>query len=289
MGIAEWEANEVQLANESERTPVLFVHGLWMLASSWQPWRGFFAKQGYATLAPGWPDDPATVEEGRAHPEVFAGKHIKMITDHYEEVARTLSRPPVIIGHSFGGLITQQLAGRGLAVASVAIDSAPFRGVLPLPFSALKGAFPVIGNPGNYRRQVMLTFEQFRYSFANAIDEREARELYDRYQVPGSGMPLFQAAFANVKPSTEAAVDSLNPDRGPMLLLTGDDDHIAPPAILRASFAKQKRNLSTTEMVEVPGRGHSLVFDSGWQDVAAIALGFVQRFASTSPNPANRE
>lgn len=278
MGIAEWEADEVRRANASGRPPVLFVHGLWMLASSWRLWREFFEDQGYATVAPGWPDDPATVEEARAHPEVFAGKHIRMITDHYEEVVRSLARPPAIIGHSFGGLITQQLAGRGVSVASVAIDSAPFRGVLPLPLSALKGAFPVIGNPGNYRRQVMLTFEQFRYSFANAIDEREARELYDRYPVPGSGMPLFQAAFANVKPSTEAAVDSLNPARGPMLMITGGDDHIAPPAILRASFAKQKRNSAPTEMAEIPGRGHSLVFDSGWQDVAAVAFGFIQRF-----------
>jgi non-heme chloroperoxidase len=279
MAIAAWEQAEVVRANATKRKPVVFVHGLWMLGASWQPWRDLFEENGYATIAPGWPDDPATVEEGRAHPETFAGKSIKQVTDHYEEVIRTLDQTPAIIGHSFGGLITQQLAGRGLSAASVAYDSAPFRGVLPLPFSALKSALPVIGNPANYKRSNSLTYKQFRYSFANAITEAEAKRLYAQYPVPGTSVTLFQAATANVNPKTEAIANTLNPKRGPLLIVTGERDHIAPPVIARASFKKQKQNtFAATEYVEIPGRGHSLVFDDGWRQVAEPALAFVKRF-----------
>jgi pimeloyl-ACP methyl ester carboxylesterase len=188
------ETQEISRANASGLPPVVFVHGLWMLASSWQPWRSFFEENGYATIAPGWPDDPETVAEARANPGVFAGKSVGQVTDHMAEVISALQHRPAVIGHSFGGLITQQLAGRGLATASVPIDSAPFRGVLPLPLSALRSALPVIGNPANYQRAVMLTYEQFRFSFTNAVGENEARRLYEAYPVAGSGIPLFQAA-----------------------------------------------------------------------------------------------
>ncbi|MDI5973745.1 alpha/beta hydrolase [Streptomyces sp. SL13] len=273
------ERQEIDRANASGLRPVVFVHGLWMLASSWQPWRALFEENGYTTLAPAWPDDPETVAEARAHPEVFAGKRVRQVTDHVAEVIAELGRRPVVIGHSFGGLITQQLAGRGLAAVSVPIDSAPFRGVLPLPFSALRSALPVLGNPANYRRSVTLTYEQFRYAFANAVSDSEARHLYDTYPVAGSGVPLFQAATANVNSRTEAKVDTANPRRGPMLLVTGERDHIAPRAIAEASFRKQQRNPGITELLEIPGRGHSLVFDSGWRDVAHEALGFVKQHA----------
>ena len=279
MTIAPWEQAEVSRANASKLKPVVFVHGLWMLGSSWQPWRDLFEENGYTTIAPGWPDDPISVAEGRANPARFAGKSIKQVTDHYEEIIHTLDQAPAIIGHSFGGLITQQLAGRGLAVASVAYDSAPFRGVLPLPFPALKSALPVIGNPGNYKKSNSLSYKQFRYAFANAITEAEAKSLYAEYPVPGTSVTLFQAATANVNPRTEAIANTLNPQRGPLLIVTGSLDHIAPPAIARASFAKQKRNKSAaTEYVVVPGRGHSLVFDSGWREAAQPALEFVKRF-----------
>ncbi|MDI5967076.1 alpha/beta hydrolase [Streptantibioticus silvisoli] len=273
------ERQEIDRANASGLRPVVFVHGLWMLASSWQPWRALFEENGYTTLAPAWPDDPETVAEARAHPEVFAGKRVRQVTDHVAEVIAELGRRPVVIGHSFGGLITQQLAGRGLAAVSVPIDSAPFRGVLPLPFSALRSALPVLGNPANYRRSVTLTYEQFRYAFANAVSDSEARHLYDTYPVAGSGVPLFQAATANVNSRTEAKVDTANPRRGPMLLVTGERDHIAPRAIAEASFRKQQRNPGITELLEIPGRGHSLVFDSGWRDVAHEALGFAKQHA----------
>jgi pimeloyl-ACP methyl ester carboxylesterase len=271
------EAQETGRANDSGLQPVVFVHGLWMLASSWQPWRSFFEDNGYATVAPGWPDDPQTIAQARANPEVFAGKSIRQVTDHMAEVISALQHQPAVIGHSFGGLITQQLAGRGLAAVSVPIDSAPFRGVLPLPLSALRSAFPVIGNPANYRRAVTLTYEQFRFSFANAVSENEARRLYEAYPVAGSGIPLFQAATANINPFTEAKVDSKNPRRGPMLIITGDKDHIAPHAIASASYKKQKRNCAATDIHEIPDRGHSLVFDSGWQDVAEAALAFIKK------------
>ncbi|MEY9841572.1 alpha/beta hydrolase [Streptacidiphilus sp. EB103A] len=279
MSLSAREQQEIDKANTSGLKPVVFVHGLWMLASSWQPWRALFEENGYSTLAPAWPDDPETVAEARAHPEVFAGKRVKQVTDHMAEAIAQLDQRPVVIGHSFGGLITQQLAGRGLAAASVPIDAAPFRGVLPLPFSALKSALPVIGNPANYRRSVTLTYEQFRYAFANAVSESEARYLYETYPVAGSGIPLFTAATANINPATEAKVDTANPRRGPMLLITGEKDHIAPRAIAEASYRRQKRNPVTTERREIPGRGHSLVFDSGWPDVAQAALDFAKQHA----------
>ena len=185
-----------------------------------------------------------------------------------------------MIGHSFGGLLTQTAAGRGLSAASVAIDPAPFRGVLPLPFSALKSSSPVLGNPRNRRRAVPLTYEQFRFAFANAVEEDEAKALYETYAVPAAGVPLFQAAAANLNPWTEAKVDSLNPRRGPLLIVSGEKDHTVPWAIANASFTRQKRNENVTEIVEIPGRGHSLTIDHGWREVADTALGFVRRFVS---------
>src|SRR5439155_21465094 len=202
------EQQEVDRANTQGKQPVVFVHGLWLLSSSWDNWRALFEEQGYTTLAPGWPDDPETVAEAIEDPEVFAHKRIKQVTVHYVDTIRQLRTKPAVIGHSFGGLIAQRLAGEGVAAATVAIDPAPFRGVLPLPLSALKSASPVLENPLNYGRAVPLTFEQFRFAFANAVDDDEAHELYETFSVPGSGAPLFQAATANLNPWTEARVDT---------------------------------------------------------------------------------
>ncbi len=219
------------------------------------------------------------MEEANRHPEVMAHKSVGQIADHYQDVITRLSMKPAVVGHSFGGLLTQILAGRGLSAVSVALDPAPFRGVLPLPLSALKSAAPVIGNPANHGRAIPLTYEQFRYAFANAVSEQEARELHATYAVPGSGVPLFQAATANLNPWTEDKVKTKNPDRGPLLIIDGELDHTVPWAIAKASYKKQKRNVGVTEIVKVPGRGHSLTIDHGWQEVAEIALTFVQRFA----------
>jgi non-heme chloroperoxidase len=211
---------------------------------------------------------------------VFAGKGIEQVADHYATVIGRLTKKPAVVGHSFGGLLTQIIAGRGLSAASVAVDPAPFRGVLPLPISALKSSFPVLGNPANISRAVPLTYDQFRYAFANAVSEDEAKELYDEYAVPAAGKPLFQAATANLNPWTEAKVDHDNPDRGPLLVISGELDHTVPWAIANASYKRQSDNPGVTEITEIKGRGHALTIDSGWREVADTALAFVKRFVS---------
>ncbi len=273
------ELRQIQRANDSGRHPIVFVHGLWLLPSSWERWAAVFEEAGYVALTPDWPDDPATVDEAKAHPEAFAGKTVGQVADHFAAILGQLERKPMLVGHSFGGLLAQILAGRGLSAATVAIDPAPFRGVLPLPFSALKSAWPVLGNPANRSRAVPLTYEQFRYAFANAVDEGEARQLYDTFAVPAPGAPLFQAATANINPWTEAQVDLENAERGPLLIMSGEKDHTVPWSIANASFRQQQRNPGLTEIVEIPGRGHALTIDSGWREVADTALAFIRRFA----------
>src|SRR5581483_524736 len=223
--------------------------------------------------------DPADVEEAKANPEVFANKKVGQVADHYGAIAGALERKPALVGHSFGGLLAQILAGRGLSAATVAVDPAPFRGVLPVPFSALKASSGVVRNPANRHRAVPLSFEQFRYGFANAVSEEEAKKLYEEYSVPGPGAPIFQAATANFDPHTDAKVEIEHPDRGPLLITSGEKDHQVPGAISQASSKKHLRNPGVTEFVEIPGRGHSLTIDSGWREVAQIALEFVGRFA----------
>jgi pimeloyl-ACP methyl ester carboxylesterase len=269
---------EIEQVNDSDLTPVVFIHGLWLLPSSWDRWADVFSHAGYAPITPGWPDDPDTVEQANAHPEVFAHKTVGQVAEHYAAVIGRLRHTPAVVGHSFGGLLAQMVAGRGLSAASVAIDAAPFRGVLPLPITALKSAFPVLGNPANRHRAVPLTYEQFRFGFANAVDEDEAKELYAAFAVPASGTPLFQAAAANLNPWTEAKVDTKNPERGPLLIVSGEKDNTVPRAIAAASFKAQQRNPGVTEFIELPNRGHALVIDSGWRDVADTALAFIQRF-----------
>ena len=276
--ITEHEAEQIERANESGLAPVVFIHGLWLLPSSWDRWASTFEEAGFTALTPGWPDDPDTVAEANANPDVFAHKTVGQVTDHYDEIIRRLDRKPAVVGHSFGGLLAQILAGRGLAAVSVAIDPAPFRGVLALPLSALKSSRPVLSNPANYKRAVPLTLEQFRFGFANAVSEDEAKELYETFAVPARGAPLFQAATANLNPWTEAKVDSKNPERGPLLIISGEKDNTVPWAIANASFKKQQRNEGVTEIAEIKGRGHALTIDSGWREVADTALAFVKRF-----------
>lgn len=274
-----WLGEQIAHANQSGSRPVVFIHGLWLLPSSWDRWAQVFADAGYAPVSPCWPDDPDTVEEANANPEVFADKTISQVADHYTQVIGQLTRKPAVIGHSFGGLLAQIIAGRGLSAATVAIDAAPYRGILPLPLSSLKAGFPVLGNPANKHRAVPLTYDQFRYSFANAVDEDEAKLLYETFAVPAPGAPLFQAAAANFNPRTEAKVDHLNPDRGPLLVVSGEKDHTIPRAISEAEYKRQKHNPGVTEFVEMPGRGHALTIDHGWREVAETALAFISRFA----------
>ena len=276
--ISERESREIEAANASGTTPVVFIHGLWLLPSSWANWADFFKQAGYSPLTPDWPDDPATVEEARANPEILAKKNLAQVADHTAEVIGRLDRKPAVMGHSTGGLLAQMIAGRGLSAATVAIDPGPFRGVLPLPISTLRASLPVLRNPLNRGRAVTLTLDQFKYGWANALSEEEARRLYDTYHVAAPGVALMQMANANVNPWTEAKVDTRNPDRGPLLIIEGEKDHTVAPAIAKAAYKRQKHNEGVTEYEEVPNRGHALTIDSGWREVAEKALAFVKRF-----------
>ena len=277
--ISEREERQVEQANASGKTPVVFIHGLWLLPSSWDRWVGLFEENGYAGVAPDWPDDPETVEVARAEPEVLAKKSLKQVADHTAEVIGGLDKKPAVMGHSTGGLLAQIIAGRGLSAAAVAIDPGPFRGVLPLPYSTLKVSAPILRNPLNRGRAITLSFDQFRYGWTNAIEsDDEARALYDEFHVAAPGVALMQMANANLNPWTEAKVDTKNPDRGPLLIIEGEKDHTVPWAIANAAYKRQKRNPGTTEITKVPNRGHSLTIDHGWREVAEKALAFVKRF-----------
>ncbi len=276
--ITEREAQQVEQANASGKTPVVFIHGLWLLPSSWHNWAQHFEEAGYAAVTPSWPDDPETVEEARANPDVFAKKTLAQIADHTAEVIGGLNKKPAVMGHSTGGLLTYMIADRGLSAASVAIDPGPFRGVLPLPISALRSAGPVLKNPLNRGRAITLTLDQFKYGWANALSDDEAKQLYETYHVAAPGVALMQMANANVNPFTEAKVDPKNPERGPLLIIDGEKDHTVPWAIANAAYKRQKRNEGVTEIEKIPNRGHSLTIDSGWREVADTALAFVKRF-----------
>jgi non-heme chloroperoxidase len=276
--ITEREQSQIDQANSTGKTPVVFIHGLWLLPSSWDNWVALFEANGYAGVTPAWPDDPDSVEEARANPEVFARKTLKRVADHTAEVIGRLDKKPAVMGHSTGGLLTYMIADRGLSAASVAIDPGPFRGVLPLPLSTLKVTGPVLANPLNRGRAITLSFDQFKYGWANALDDEEARQLYDTYHVAGPGVALAQMANANINPFTEAKVDPKNPERGPLLIIEGEKDHTVPWAIAHAAYKRQKHNQSVTEIARIPNRGHSLTIDSGWREVAQTALDFVKRF-----------
>ncbi len=278
MAITAHETEQIDNANATERTPVVFIHGLWLLPSSWDNWAALFEEAGYAPVTPVWPDDPETVEEARANPDVFANKTLGQIADHTVEVIGKLTRKPAVMGHSTGGLLAQIIAGRGLSAATVAIDPGPFRGVLPLPISALRSAGPVLKNPLNRGRAITLTHDQFKYGWVNALSDEEAKQLYKTYHVAAPGVALMQMANANLNPWTEAKVDTKNPERGPLLIIDGEKDHTVPWAIANASFKRQQRNEGVTEIEKIPNRGHSLTIDSGWREVADTALAFVKRF-----------
>jgi pimeloyl-ACP methyl ester carboxylesterase len=276
--ITQRETGQIEQANASGRTPVVFIHGLWLLPSSWDRWAQLFEENGYAALTPSWPDDPETVEEARANPDVLAKKTIGQVADHTADIIGKLDKKPAVMGHSTGGLLAQIIADRGLSAATVAIDPGPFRGVLPLPISALRSASPVLANPLNRGRAVALTFDQFKYGWSNALGDDESKQLYDTYHVAAPGVALMQMANANLNPRTEAKLDPKNPNRGPLLIIDGEKDHTVPWAIANASYKRQRHNPGVTEIKKIPNRGHSLTIDSGWREVAETALEFVKRF-----------
>jgi pimeloyl-ACP methyl ester carboxylesterase len=279
MSISERENQELEAANASGKTPVVVIHGLWLLPSSWDRWVRLFSEAGYAPLTPDWPDDPETVGQARTNPNVLAKKTLKQVAEHITKIINALDNKPVVMGHSTGGLLAQMLAGRGLSAATVAIDPGIFRGVLPLPASVLRVAGPFLVNPLTRGRAITLTFDQFKYGWANALDEKEAKELYDTFHVAGSGISLMQMGNANLNPWTEAKVNTQNPDRGPLLIMEGEKDHTVPWAIANAAYKRQRRNPAVTEIVKIPNRGHALTIDRGWREVAQTALDFVKRFA----------
>jgi non-heme chloroperoxidase len=254
---------------------IVFIHGLWIHTSSWQPWMNFFQQQGYETYNPSWPGDSATVAECRANPQAIANRGVTEVADSYAAVIASLPQPPIVIGHSFGGLIAQIILGRGIAAAGIAIDPAPIKGVWQLPFSALKASFPVLGNPFNLKKAVSLTFNQFRYGFANAVPKEEARDLYERWTIPAPARPLFQAATASFAGSS-TKVNTGNTTRGPLLITGGEKDHIAPPVLGKASLKKYNSSVST-EFKLFEDRGHSLVCDHGWREVAEYSASWLNK------------
>ena len=258
-------------------TPVIFIHGLWVHASSWDPWADLFAQEGYEPLAPGWPGDSATVAESRANPEALADYGVDDVTGHYAAIMADLPARPILVGHSFGGMIAQKLLGQDLAAAAVAVDAAQIKGVLPLPLSALRSTLPVFKNPANKHKAVTLTAEQFRYAFGNAIGAEESDALYERWVIPAPGLPLFEAASANFNPHASTKVDTRNSSRGPLLLISGGKDHTVPETIVRATLAQYRHSEAVTDIIDFPDRGHSLTIDGGWREVAATALDWLRR------------
>jgi pimeloyl-ACP methyl ester carboxylesterase len=252
--------------------PVVFIHGLWLHASSWQPWEDLFRAAGYAPVAPGWPGEAATVAETRESPELVADHGIDEVTAHYAGIIAALDQPPVLVGHSFGGMIAEKLLGDGHAAAAVAIDAAQIKGVLPLPLSSLRSTLPVFKNPANRHRAVSLTPEEFRYSFGNALPVEQSDELHERWTIPSPGKPLFEAAVANFSPHSPAAVATGNEERGPLLLVMGGRDHTVPEAITKSTLKQYRHSAAVTDLIEFPDRGHSLTVDAGWREVAEGVL-----------------
>ncbi len=254
------------------KPPVVFIHGLWLHATSWTPWIEEFESQGYQAIAPGWPGDAATVAETRADPGAVANRGIEEVTEHYGKLIADMPATPILIGHSFGGMIAEKLLGQNVGAAAIGIDAAQIKGVLPLPLSALRSTLPVFRNPANIHQAVSLTPAQFRYGFGNAIAEEESDALHEKWAIPAPGRPLFEAAAANFSPHSPAKVDTDNADRGPLLLIMGGADHTVPESITKSTLKQYRHSAAVTDLVEFPDRGHSLVIDSGWPEVAKACL-----------------
>ena len=255
--------------------PVMFIHGLWVHTSAWRPWQDLFEARGYSTSAPGWPGDGPTVQATRDNPEALDGVGILDICRHYAALIDAMPVKPIVVGHSFGGLIAQELLANNYAVAAVAIDPAPIKGVKVLPFAQLRSGFPVLGNPANRKRTVSLTAEQFRYSFGNTLTEAESDALHQQWTIPGPGRPLFEDATANFTRHSPAAVDSHHAVRGPLLLISGTEDHTVPQSVTEAVVKLYADNPSTTDYQLLEGRGHSLTIDSRWLEVAEATLSWI--------------
>ncbi|BCY08349.1 alpha/beta hydrolase [Actinoplanes sp. L3-i22] len=256
---------------------VVFIHGLWLHSTSWTPWQEFFEAAGYRTLAPEWPGTPDTVAAARTDPDSIADHGIDDVTQHYARIIEGLDEAPILIGHSFGGMISEKLLGLGHGAGAVAIDAAQIKGVLPLPLSALHSTLPVFRNPANRHRAVSLTAEQFRYSFGNTLPAEESDELHERWTIPAPGKPLFEAAAANFSLHSPAEVNTGNEDRGPLLLIAGGKDHTVPEVITRATAKQYRKSSAVTDLIQFADRGHSLTIDHGWREVAQTSLDWLNK------------
>ena len=260
----------------SPRTPVMFIHGLWLHATSWGNWTTLFSDSGYAAFAPAWPNEPDTVAAARAQPDVVADQGVDDLMKHFIAIIDKLSAPPILIGHSFGGLLAEKLLGEGYGRAAVAIDPAQMKGVLPLPLAQLRSALPALGNPLNKHKSVALTKSEFRFGFGNAVPEAESDELFEKWSIPSPAKPLFEAAFANFHLHAPTEVNTKNNTRGPLLLISGTADHTVPDVTTQASFKKYRDSIAITELKQFEGRGHSLTVDHGWTEVAHAILGWLK-------------
>ena len=264
-----------------QQNSIVLIHGLWMTSLSWENWIARYSARGYHVIAKSWPAMDVDIEELRRDPSPIATLGITEIVDHYERIIRSLDNPPYIIGHSFGGLITQILLDRGLGAAGVAIAPAPVKGILFLPFSTLKVSFPALSNPANRHRAVPLTPEQFHYAFTNNLTEEESLAVYQRYAVPGPDHILFQAAFANFNPHAATAVDFHNNHRAPLLLISGGSDHVSPASVVEANFKLYRHSTAVTEYKNYPGRTHYTLGQDGWEEVADYALSWAEAHAAS--------
>ena len=256
----------------AQANPIMLIHGLWMTSLCWENWIHRYSAEGYRVIARSWPGMDIDIEQLRRDPLPIAGLGITEIVAHYENLIRELDAPPILIGHSFGGLIVQILLDRGLGVAGVAIAPAPVKGIVFLPFSTLKVSFPALSNPANNHRAVPLSPEQFHYAFTNHLSEEESLPIFERYAVPGPDHVLFQAAFANFNPHAATAVDFHNPDRAPLLLISGGQDHVSPASVVEANYRLYRNSDAVTEYREFPERTHYTLGQSGWEQVADDAL-----------------
>ena len=259
---------------------IVLIHGLWMTPLSWENWIKFYTDKGFRVIAPSWPGMEAGIDELRKKPDALAGITVEKIVAHYEQVIRELDQPPIIMGHSFGGLFAQILIDRGLGAAGVAIASAPAKGVLLLPFSTLRVSFPALSNPFNTNKAAALTAEQFHYAFGNLLSDEDSRKAYERYAVPGPDHVLFQAGFANFNPHAATTVNFSNNDRAPLLLMAGGRDHISPASVVHMNYNLYKKSHAITQYKEYPEHSHYVLGEMGWEEVATYALEWAVREGS---------
>ena len=271
---------------ESPRTVVL-IHGLWMTPLSWEHWIARYRDEGVNVLAPAWPRMEGDVESLRRDSSSFANLGFGEIVDHYDSIIQGLDQPPIIMGHSFGGLIAQVLLDRGLGAAGVAIDPAPVKGIFFLPFSTVKVVFPALANPANNHRAVPLTPEQFHYAFGNLLSEEDSLKRFERYAVLGPDHVLFQASLANFNPHAATTVNFHNSDRAPLLLVAGGKDHVVPASVTKANFNLYRKSAAVTEFKEFPERSHFTIGEPGWEEVADYALSWALAHANQRTAAAN--